>query len=191
MHIQYSCLNTDVCSSSFFSSPVASVKKENVREGNLTVIVYRGGGRTTLTSSHLVCTVYSGQDSMLMGSASQLYISRCKRKSSLLRCKTPFDILSLTVCVRPKCAHSSIYVQNICVSDHLFVFCSVVSCRIVSARLAVGVCIHVCSGVQHPWPASIGKSPLPPHCLLGHGVSVFGLSLPVGALCPDVLVMQL
>lgn len=97
----------------FFFFSVASVKKENAREGNLTVIAYRGGGRTTCTFSHLICTVYSGQDLMLMRGGSQLYISRCKGKFCLLRCKNtiaPSNTLSLTVCVCPKCVHSSVYV---------------------------------------------------------------------------------
>ena len=48
-----------------------------------------------------------------------------------------------------------------CVCDHLFVFCS--GCH--KHRLTVCVCIQVCSGVQHPWPASIGKSLLLTVCL--------------------------
>lgn len=111
------------------------------------------------TSSHLVCTVYSGQDLMLMRGGSQLYISRCKGKFCLLRCKNTnhsFEYsISDSLCVCPKCAHSSVYVllQRIyacaCMCDDLFGFV------VIAGSLCVFICVQ-----QHPGSASIGKSPL-------------------------------
>ncbi len=137
----------------FFS--VASVKKENLREGNLTVIMYRGGGRTTLTSSHLMCTVYSGQDLMLMRHGSQLYISRCGGKFSPLRCKnpiTPSNTLSLTfVCVPSVRTHLFICFcteyMHVCACLIVCLCFVVVACRIVSAG-SLSMCVFMCVQVS-------------------------------------------
>lgn len=83
--------------------------------------VLRWGQRNT-KPSHLICTVYSGQDLMLMGSESQLYISRCEGKSNPLRCK----LSSRTQSVYIPSGHNHLFICFFTEYIHVwsFVFCS-------------------------------------------------------------------